>query len=94
MNDFGPAMAAEAREHLQHIEDAVSRMGLLMEGLLRMAKIRRQSLRLSHSELNPIVEEVVLMLQSECEGREVEWRIGSLPALDATRRWPRFFRIY
>jgi hypothetical protein len=30
---------------LQHIEDAVSRMGLLIDALLKMAVLRRQSLR-------------------------------------------------
>jgi chemotaxis family two-component system sensor kinase Cph1 len=33
-------------------------------------------------ELNPIVDEVVTMLQPECQGRDVEWRIAKLPALD------------
>jgi light-regulated signal transduction histidine kinase (bacteriophytochrome) len=44
--------------------------------------LRRQSLRLSHSELNPIVDEVISMLQQDCNGRDVEWRIAKLPALD------------
>jgi signal transduction histidine kinase len=82
VNDFGPVMAVEAREHLQRIEDAVSRMELLVDALLKMAVLRRQPLRLRRSELNPIVDEVVSMLQPECEGRDVEWRIAKLPALD------------
>ena len=81
-NDFGPMMAVEAREHLQSIEDAVRRMGLLVDALLGMAVLRRRSLRLSHSDLNRIVDEVISMLQPECEGRDVEWRIAKLPALD------------
>jgi PAS domain S-box-containing protein len=82
VNDFGPTMTVEAREHLQSIEDAVRRMGLLIDALLKMAVLRRQSLRLDHSELNPIVDEVISMLQPECQGRNVEWRIAKLPALD------------
>jgi light-regulated signal transduction histidine kinase (bacteriophytochrome) len=82
VNDFGPVMALEAREHLRYIEDAVDRMGLMVNALLRMAVLRRQSLRLSHSELNPIVDEVVSILQPECEGRDVEWLVAKLPALD------------
>ena len=62
-NDFGPMMAVEAREHLQSIEDAVRRMGLLVDALLGMAVLRRRSLRLSHSELNRIVDEVISMLR-------------------------------
>jgi PAS domain S-box-containing protein len=82
VNDFGPVMTVEAREHLQHIEDAVGRMGLLIDALLKMAVLRRQSLRLSQSELNPVVDDVISMLQPECDGRDVEWRIGKLPALN------------
>jgi PAS domain S-box-containing protein len=82
VDDFGPAMAVEAREHLQRIEEAVRRMGLLVDALLRMAVLRRRPLRLSYSELNPIVDDVVTMLHGECNGRDVEWRIAKLPALD------------
>jgi PAS domain S-box-containing protein len=82
MQDFGPEMALEARDHLQHIEDAVIRMGLLVDGLLSLARLGRQSLKLRHTELNAIVDEVISMLQPECEGRDVEWRIAKLPALD------------
>ena len=82
MNEFGPTMAVEAREHLQRIGDAVGRMGLLIDALLKMAVLHRQSLRLRHSELNPIVDEVIAMLQPECQGRDVEWHIAKLPALE------------
>jgi light-regulated signal transduction histidine kinase (bacteriophytochrome) len=80
--DFGPVMAVEAREYLQLIEDAVRHMGLMVDALLKMAVLRRQVLRLSHSELNSIVDEVISMLQPDCDGRDVEWRIAKLPALD------------
>jgi signal transduction histidine kinase/CHASE3 domain sensor protein len=82
VDDFGPALAVEAREHLQRIDDAVRRMGLLIDALLRMAVLRRRPLRLSHTELNPIVDDVVAMLHGESDGRDVEWRIAKLPALD------------
>ena len=82
VNDFGPVMAVEAREHLQRIEESVGRMGLLIDALLKMAVLRRQSLQLGHSELNPIVDDVISILQPECDGRDVEWRIAKLPALD------------
>ena len=82
VNDFGAGMAVGAREHLQRIQNAVRRMEMMVEALLKMALLRRRSLQLSHSELNPIVDEVIAMLQPECEGRDVEWRIAKLPALD------------
>jgi light-regulated signal transduction histidine kinase (bacteriophytochrome) len=82
VNEFGPAIAVEAREYLQIIEDAVCHMGLMVDALLKMAVLRRQALQLSHNELNPIVDGVVSILQPECKGRDVEWRVAKLPALD------------
>jgi PAS domain S-box-containing protein len=81
VSDFGPVMPLEARGHLEHIESAVSRMGLLIDALLKMAVLHKRSLRLVHSELNPVVDEVIAMLGPEFQGRAVEWRIAKLPAL-------------
>jgi PAS domain S-box-containing protein len=82
MIDFGPVMAVEAREYLHLIEDAIRRMGLLVEGLLSLAKLGQQSLKLCATELNAIVDDVISILEPECEGRDVEWRIAKLPALE------------
>src|SRR6202012_6037935 len=82
IEDFGLAMGAEAKDHLQRIEDAVIRMGLLIDGLLSLARLGRQSLKLRRTALNAIVDEVILVLQPECEERAVEWRIAQLPMLE------------
>lgn len=82
MNNFGPGMAVEAREYLQFIEDGVRGMGLLVEGLLDLAKLGQQSLKLQVTDLNAIVDAVISILGPEYEGREVEWLRGRLPALD------------
>jgi light-regulated signal transduction histidine kinase (bacteriophytochrome) len=78
-------MAVEARDLLQLIADAIVRMGLLVDGLLRLSKLGRQSLKLVHADLNEIVDEVIAVLQPECEGRFVEWRSARLPALECDR---------
>jgi PAS domain S-box-containing protein len=80
--NFGPTMTSEAKELLRRIQDAVIHAGLLVDSLLSLAKLGRESLRLRQSDLNPIVDEVISMLQPECEGRDVEWRIAKLPTLD------------
>ena len=82
MNDFGSGMAPDAKDLLQRINDAVIRMGMLVDGLLSLAKLGRQSLKVRPTELNVIVAEAISVLQPECEGRDVEWRIAQLPALE------------
>jgi signal transduction histidine kinase len=85
INDFGPVLAVEARELLQLIADAVVRMGLLVDGLLDLAKLDRQPLNMCHTDLNAIIDEVIVVLQPECEGRMVEWRIARLPVSNCDR---------
>ena len=82
MNDFGCGMAPEAKDLLRHINDAVLRMGMLVDGLLSLAKLGRQSLKLRPTDLNAIVAETISVLQPDCGGRNVEWRIAQLPALE------------
>ena len=82
VNEFGPGMDPEAFRHLQSIEKAVRLMGQLIDGLLNMATLGRQPLRQRHTELNPLIDEILALLRPACEGRDVEWRIAQLPALE------------
>jgi PAS domain S-box-containing protein len=78
--DFGAGMPEEAQGHLQRIEDGARRMGLLVDELLNLARVGRHALRLQPTALNPIIEEVVSLLQPEINGRAVTWKIADLPA--------------
>jgi light-regulated signal transduction histidine kinase (bacteriophytochrome) len=57
-------------------------MDLLICGLLDLAKLGQHPLQRSLTELNPIIDRVILVLRPECEGRDVEWRIARLPAIE------------
>ena len=80
MEDFGAGMEPEALSHLQRIEDGTHRMGLLVDELLNLARIGRHALKLEVTALNPIIEEVISMLQPEVNGRMVEWKVAQLPS--------------
>jgi PAS domain S-box-containing protein len=77
--DFSSTMAPEALHHLQRIEDGVHRMGLLIDELLNLARVGRHALKLQTARLNPVIEEVVSLLQPDAEGRTVTWKIAELP---------------
>jgi PAS domain S-box-containing protein len=79
IEDFGPELAPEARDHIQRIEDGVKRMGLLVDELLNLGRVGRHALKLQITDLNLIVEEVVSLLQPETARRIVTWKIASLP---------------
>ena len=80
--EFGSAMEPKAREYLQLIENGTQQMNLMVGALLDLAKLGQRSLQRSLTELNPIVDGVILILRPECEGRDVEWRIARLPAIE------------
>ncbi|MFY9948278.1 MAG: PAS domain S-box protein [Candidatus Sulfotelmatobacter sp.] len=79
IEDFGPTMDAEARHHLQRIEEGTHRMGLLVDELLNLARVGRHTVSLQVTSLNTLIEEVVSLLQPETQGRAVTWKISSLP---------------
>jgi PAS domain S-box-containing protein len=79
LEDFGPRMEPEAVSHLHRIEDGTRRMGLLVDELLNLARVGRHALKLEITPLNPIVEEVISLLQPEVGNRAVEWKIAQLP---------------
>jgi light-regulated signal transduction histidine kinase (bacteriophytochrome) len=50
--------------------------------LLNLARVGRHAVNREVTKLNAIVAEVVAILQPESEGRQVEWAIADLPALE------------
>jgi PAS domain S-box-containing protein len=79
IEDFGPRMEVQARQHLQRIADGVQHMGLLVDELLNLARLGRHALHLQVTELNSVIDDVVSLLQPETEGRAVTWKIAQLP---------------
>jgi signal transduction histidine kinase len=80
--EYGPSLAPEAQHHLQRIQEGTRRMGLLVDDLLNLGRVGRHEVRLQVTGLNSIVNEVVAELRPEYEGRQVEWKIGSLPFVE------------
>jgi light-regulated signal transduction histidine kinase (bacteriophytochrome) len=77
--EFGPQMPVEALGYLQRIADGAHRMGLLVDELLNLARVGRHAVHLQSTRLNPLIDEVVALLQPEMEGRSVTWKIAELP---------------
>jgi light-regulated signal transduction histidine kinase (bacteriophytochrome) len=67
--------------HLRRIEDGAKRMGQLVDELLNLTRVGRQTLAVSPTELNAVVKDVITMLEPETHGRQVEWKISDLPAM-------------
>jgi len=57
-------------------------MGLLVDDLLNLGRIGRHEVRLQVTGLSSLVNETVADLEADCEGRQVEWKIDSLPFVE------------
>jgi signal transduction histidine kinase len=82
MEDFGPTLGLEAKGYLDRVQEGTFKMGQLVDELLSLARVGRQSLNLQATGLNSIIAEVVSLLESETKGRQIEWRIANLPFIE------------
>lgn len=80
--EFGSTLDPTAQHYLDRIQSGTQKMGLLVDELLNLARVGRQALRLQPTNLGTIVAEVIAILQPEREGRQVEWVIADLPAVE------------
>lgn len=88
---FSRILAEEARSHLppkaghylDRILEAARQMGQLVEDLLNLSRVGRKELSLQVTGLNSLVEEVLVNLRPEMQGRQIEWKIGKLPFVEA-----------
>jgi PAS domain S-box-containing protein len=79
VEEFGATLDPGAQHYLERIQAGTQKMGQLVDELLNLARVGRHAINRQPTRLNPIVEEVVAMLEPESEGRQVRWEIGDLP---------------
>jgi protein-histidine pros-kinase len=80
LEDAGDALSEKARHCIGRIQEGTQRMGSLVDDLLKLAQIGRADLHRRTIELTALTQHVVTELGHEWEERDVEWRIGELPA--------------
>ncbi|HKV60783.1 MAG TPA: ATP-binding protein [Candidatus Acidoferrum sp.] len=81
LEKYGATLGEQPQSYLHRINEAATRMSLLIEDLLKLAKVNRQQLSLREVSLGGLVEEVLCGLEAEMANRKIEWRIGNLPSI-------------
>ncbi len=79
---LGDRQNAQDAEYLGLIGHAVIRMGSLIDDLLRFSRYGRIELNRATVHLAPLVEQVLETLAPALIGRDVLWKIGSLPEVE------------
>jgi PAS domain S-box-containing protein len=82
LEEFGSTLDPGAQHYLDRIQAGTQKMGLLVDELLSLAKLGRHAIVRQAISLNPVVEEVVTMLEPDIQGREVQWVIDDLPLVE------------
>jgi len=70
---------AEGRRLLDRVRHATQHMGELVDDLLNLSRVSRRELSPLVTDLNPLVRDVISGLQTSCQDRRVEFRVGTLP---------------
>jgi two-component system, sensor histidine kinase and response regulator len=81
--DFGAGVVPEARRHIEAVAAQATRMGELIEDLLRLSRLGREPLQKRSVDMRGLVQEVVGELHAAEAARSLEIRIGELPAAQA-----------
>ena len=75
----------KGRRYMIMILESAKRMGTLIDDLLAFSRIGRAETRETMVSLDPLIKEVQSEVSSDTEGRNVTWKIGSLPDLYGDR---------
>ncbi len=76
--DYGPRLDEEGLRCLGKIASSARQMGRLVDDLLALSQVGRQTLDFHETALGSLVAQVVEDLAPEYAGRVVEWQIGEL----------------
>ena len=85
LEEASDALNPDQRECLRHIRLGTRQMAQMVDALLNLSRLGRQSLNLEQIDLGTLVEEVISFLQKEIHDRDVSWCVGPLSHADCDR---------
>lgn len=79
--ECGSTMDDNSRHYLDRIREAAKNMDELVEGLLKLGRIGRRELACVATDLDSLLKEVLAEMESDFEGRTIDWQIGDLASV-------------
>jgi len=79
LEDFGQQLPEEGKRYLERIRKGGEQMGCLIDDLLAFSRLSRQPMSRRRVDMTRLVRTAVEELRPQCEGREVEIKVASLP---------------
>jgi light-regulated signal transduction histidine kinase (bacteriophytochrome) len=71
----------QSQHYIENISNAAKHMGILIDDLLSFSRMGRQGMSKAQVDLDKLVQEVIREFELETEGRNIAWRLGSLPVV-------------
>jgi PAS domain S-box-containing protein len=78
----GLAADAEGADYARRVSAAASRMGTIVDALLKFSRLSRQGIASRRVDLAAQVQAIIADFAEAAEGRELRWAVGSLPAVE------------
>ncbi|MGH7229937.1 MAG: PAS domain S-box protein, partial [Nitrospiraceae bacterium] len=72
-----------ARRHLTTISESAKQMGLLVDNLLVFSRMGRADMSRTAVDVAQLAKDVMQELRPDMEGREIVWKVGALPHVQA-----------
>jgi light-regulated signal transduction histidine kinase (bacteriophytochrome) len=74
-----PVLDDKGRHHISMILESANRMGNLVDDLLAFSRIGRAETQRTTIKLDQLVKDVIGEIAPDMQGRNINWRIGTLP---------------
>ncbi len=76
LEDYGPQLDNQGRQHLSRVRAAAQRMGLLIDDLLTLSRVSRAGMEFTAVNLSALAEGIMTELRESDPARTVEWIIA------------------
>lgn len=74
------ALDEKCRRYINNIQEAAKRMGVLIDDLLAFSRIGRVETQKTLVNMEQLVKEVLNEVRQETAERDIDWKVGALPA--------------
>lgn len=81
--ELGESQGGKGRHYLEVISNSTAHMGNLIDDLLLFSRMARVALQRSTIDIGQIVGETIRSLEPDTKQREIEWKVGDLPRVEA-----------
>jgi PAS domain S-box-containing protein len=77
IEDAGPLLNGEHRSHLDRVRRAAQRMGVLIDDLIKLARVSRADMKIDEVDVTATARQIVIGLQDSEPARQAEFVIAS-----------------